>query len=100
MDEMQHEVDLGSSADARAQWVHALRNSANTAGVTLAMARRLLERGDTAGTLDMLARCDAAWAASRDLLDDADRATAFYPAARPLMPREDARSPASPPPRR
>ena len=92
--------DVGSSVDARAQWVHSLRNSANTAGVTLAMARRLLEHGDTAGARDMLDRCDAAWSQMRDLLQAATRATALYPDAAPLTSREDARAPASPPPRR
>lgn len=94
MDEMPRDEDVGCSARARAEWVHALRNAANTAGVTLAMGRRLLEHGDTAGALDMLGRCDAAWADSRDLLRDASRATTLYPEA-PPMSREDAQSPAS-----
>ena len=100
MDASSPDQDVGSSAHARAEWVHALRNSANTAGVTLAMVRRLLERGDTAGALDMLDRCDAAWSQTRDLLQVANRATALYPDAAPLTPREDARAPASPPTRR
>ena len=100
MDESSPDEDVGSSIDAHAQWVHSLRNSANTAGVTLAMVRRLLERGDTPGALDMLDRCDAAWAQTRDLLQAATGATTPYPDATPLTPREGARAPASPTPRR
>lgn len=96
---MPRDDDIGCSAQARADWVHALRNAANAAGVTLTLTRRLIERGDSAAALDMLDRCEAAWARTRELLADAARTTA--PLAEPAPatpPREDARAPASPPP--
>lgn len=72
---MHFDPDVARNAEAHAQWVHALRNAANTAGVTLAMARRLLLRGDADGALDMIERCQDAWNQGRQLLDGAPAAT-------------------------
>lgn len=74
MDEHRRE-DVGHCAQARAEWVHELRNAVNAAGVTVALARRLAEKGDAGGSLEMLQMAEHAWGRCRDLLLVAGQAT-------------------------
>lgn len=53
-------------------WLHDLRNSVNTAGVSMMLGRRLLARGDDGGALDMLARAEHSLAECRELLATGD----------------------------
>lgn len=66
MDESQ--CDAGPALHERARWLHDVRNAVNTAGVAVALSRRLLGRGDTAAAADMLDVADEAWGRCRDLL--------------------------------
>lgn len=54
--------------DARERWLHDLRNAVNAVGVTVALGRRMLDRGDGASAADVLAHTDEAWADCRALL--------------------------------
>lgn len=53
---------------ARAQWLHELRNAVNGVGVTVALGRRLLDRGDSDAAAAMLERTETAWAECKELL--------------------------------
>ena len=59
-------------AHSPAQWLHDLRNSVNTAGVSMMLGRRLLARGDDGGAQDMLARAEESLAQCRELLATGD----------------------------
>ena len=55
-----------------ADWLHDLRNSVNTAGVSMMLGRRLLARGDDGGAQDMLARAEESLVRCRELLATGD----------------------------
>lgn len=65
------EFDAGSAphcAEARAVWMHRLRNAVNNAGVGVTLGRRMLDRGDVEGASEILGHAEVAWAECRELL--------------------------------
>lgn len=68
---------LDHCPQARAQWVHDLRNSMSVAGASATLARRMLAQGNHDGALEMLARCENAWNECRALLASAGTATSM-----------------------
>ncbi|GAB6195633.1 hypothetical protein [Lysobacter xanthus] len=67
----EREFDGDSPPGSASAWLHDARNSVNTLGVTVALGRRMLERGDRDAAVDMLARSEHAWRECRDLLGNA-----------------------------
>lgn len=57
-----------AAQDVRERWLHDLRNAMNAVGVSVALGRRMLDRGDGASAADMLAQTEDAWADCRALL--------------------------------
>lgn len=66
MDDHQHDADR--SIPERARWLHDVRNAVNTAGVAVALSKRLITRGDTTAAMDMLDVANESWGRCRDLL--------------------------------
>ena len=93
--------DAGVLNEAHAHWPHELRNVVNTAGVTVALAKRLMDRGDGAAAKEMIGNAENAWARCRDLLADADRLPALDVPMRDFRPAGEAgRRHHAPPPHR
>ena len=63
-----HATRRPPALDARAKWLHELRNAMNTIGVTVSLGRRMLERGDGESAAQVLAHTEEAWADCRALL--------------------------------
>ena len=59
---------LPYARDPRDRWLHDLRNAVNAVGVTVALGRRMLDRGDGESAADVLAHTEDAWAHCRELL--------------------------------
>lgn len=102
MDEPQR--DAPDAAHEHARWLHDMRNAVSTAGVAVALSRRLLGRGDSAAAAEMLDAAGEAWDQCRRLLasagTDPDPAERQAGALR-IRPRaEAAPAPPAPPPRR
>ena len=51
---------MTSPAHTAASWLHDLRNAVNTAGMSIAVARRLIEAGETERGLAFLAEVETA----------------------------------------
>lgn len=66
---------------AHAQWLHDLRNVVNTAGVTVALAKRMMDRDDPDGAKEMLAMAEQAWERCRDMLSEPARTPGDAPGA-------------------
>lgn len=66
MDEQQHDAD--EAVRERARWLHDMRNAVNTAGVAVALSKRLTGRGETAAAMEMLDTARESWGPRRDLL--------------------------------
>lgn len=56
---------------AHAPWLHELRNVVNTAGVTVSLARRMIDHDDLESAKEMLSMAEQAWASCRALLAEA-----------------------------
>jgi hypothetical protein len=102
MEEHLHDAD--QSLRERARWLHDVRNAVNTAGVAVALSKRLLSRGDTTAALDMLDVANESWGRCRDLLisNPTAREALGQDAADDLLRPRDASAPEphAPPPRR
>jgi hypothetical protein len=66
MDEQQRDMDQATRE--RACWLHDVRNAVNTAGVAVALSKRLMRRGDTACAMEMLDMASESWERCRALL--------------------------------
>lgn len=78
---------------AHAPWLHELRNVVNTAGVTVSLARRMMDHDDPESAKEMLSMAEQAWASCRALLAEARPSTPRGPVRRPhRSPGDAARS--------
>jgi hypothetical protein len=68
---------LSHDPDARAQWVHDLRNALNVLGVGTRLAQRMIEKGQTDDAVTVLADSMRAWTQCNALLDHAGEATSL-----------------------
>lgn len=85
---------------AHAPWLHELRSVVNTAGVTVSLARRMIDHDDPESAKEMLSIAEQAWASCRALLAEARPPTAGS-MRRPLRPPGAVvRSRRAPPPHR
>jgi hypothetical protein len=79
---------LAHDPDARARWVHDLRNALNVLGVGTRLAQRMIEKGQTDDAKIVLADSMRAWSQCNALLDHAGEATSL--AALPAETRASA----------
>lgn len=68
---------LAHDPDARARWVHDLRNALNVLGVGTRLAQRMVEKGQTDDAVIVLADSMRAWTQCNALLEHAGDATAL-----------------------
>lgn len=88
------EIDMDDRRDdqarrfeqAHAPWLHELRNVVNTAGVTVSLARRMIDHDDPESAKEMLSMAEQAWASCRALLAEARPPATAIPAKRPVRP--------------
>lgn len=68
---------LAHDSEARAKWVHDLRNALNVLGVGTRLAQRMIEKGQTDDAVIVLADSMRAWTQCNALLDHAGEATSL-----------------------